>query len=382
MIKHLTASCKECSDVTHNIKRSIPIEQQGKPGILSSTRIQPLRGSFFVPPGEGGAEGRGLMGHSSPPGFTGGYAFFSLSRCKECTPSRNSSWGYMPVLEDFFVTFTLKFFWAGLNFQMVRGSYLTWVLMLAFLSCDVIPESDRLIRVDLPAARKKILIEDYTGMKCPNCPKAAEMIDSLKVTWGDSIIPVSIHTGFYAVPSGIFVTDFRTEAGNTFSSEFNIEAWPTGMVNRTLYKNKLKLDLTEWNGAVLKQMSQESPVGIKIYNKWLSETRKLQSTVEISIFDDISQSLKWQIWLVEDSISAPQVSGSAIIYNYIHRHVFRGSLNGTWGEDLTGVEKDAVLKKSINFYLPDNFKSDHCEVIAFVYQKDDKAVLQVNAAKF
>jgi hypothetical protein len=248
-------------------------------------------------------------------------------------------------------------------------------------SCDVIQNGDYLIPVELPAAKKKILIEDYTGMKCPNCPDAARIIDSLKVAFGDTIIAVSIHAGCYSTPSGIFTADFRTEAGTTYNNDFSIDSYPTGLINRNVYKNMLKLNKNEWNGAVLQQIIQESSIGIEILNTWSAETRNLNISVEVSVFNDLTNNLKLQIWLVEDSIIAPQMCGPDIVNNYVHRHVFRSVLNGTWGEDLSGVIKDAVLKKTLNYQLPGNFKAERCEVIAFVYVKDDKSVLQVNASQ-
>ena len=258
---------------------------------------------------------------------------------------------------------------------------LSFVLVSLFVTCDTIEKGNYLIPVELPEAKKKVLIEDYTGMKCPNCPKAASEIDSLEKTYGDNIIAVSIHAGAYAKPSGIFIEDFRTEAGTAYNLEFNIDAYPTGLVDRNLYNSKIKLDYSEWSGAVLQQIKQESPLGIEIKNQWAADRRNLNISINIPIFKDITDALKLQVWIVEDSIIAPQVNGSQIINDYIHKHVFRIALNGTWGEDLNGVAKDSVLNKTIEYQLPEKFISKHCSVVAFVYRTKDKSVVQVNNAK-
>ena len=58
---------------------------------------------------------------------------------------------------------------------------------------------------------KKILLEDYTGHKCGNCPRAAEKAEELKEIYGDQLIPIAIHAGFFASDfGGNFTTDFTS----------------------------------------------------------------------------------------------------------------------------------------------------------------------------
>jgi hypothetical protein len=263
--------------------------------------------------------------------------------------------------------------------QLVR--LLTCLLLSFFVACDVIEKDNYLIHVALPEAKKKVLIEDYTGMKCPNCPYASSTIDSLKSSYGDNIVAVSIHSGIYAKPSGIFSKDFRTEAGNTYTSSFSIDSHPTGLVDRTVFNNKLKIDFTEWNGAIIQQIGMESPLGIDIKNHWQDNSRTLSVSVDVSIFSAIADELALQVWLVEDSIIAPQLKGPDIVPNYVHRHVLRGALNGTWGESLSGVVKNAILNKQISYTLPTTYNQKHCNIVAFVYRVKDKSIVQVNESK-
>jgi hypothetical protein len=45
---------------------------------------------------------------------------------------------------------------------------------------------------------KVVLLEDYTGHKCVNCPTAAEIAHNLQITYGEKIILMAIHAGFFA----------------------------------------------------------------------------------------------------------------------------------------------------------------------------------------
>ena len=78
--------------------------------------------------------------------------------------------------------------------------YLYFILSaLAFTSCDVIGDTERFTEIEMPVFERRVLLEDFTGQKCRNCPKAHREISSLKEVYGDNLIAVSIHAGGYAL---------------------------------------------------------------------------------------------------------------------------------------------------------------------------------------
>jgi hypothetical protein len=66
-------------------------------------------------------------------------------------------------------------------------------------------------------------------------------------------------------------------------------------------------------------------------------------------------------------------------------HVMRGSLNGTWGEKISGTTSmnNTVTMQYDNFQMDTSFVPVHCKVVVFAYdsasyeifQADEKAVL-------
>ena len=67
---------------------------------------------------------------------------------------------------------------------------------LMLISCDEVSRDDRLTFVEPPEAGRAVLIEDYTGQYCVNCPRATEEIERLVEQYGDSVvIAVAIHSG-------------------------------------------------------------------------------------------------------------------------------------------------------------------------------------------
>ena len=81
-------------------------------------------------------------------------------------------------------------------------SYIYYImcLCLLLLGCDRISEAERLVYEKPEPARRVVLIEDFTGQRCKNCPNAADKIEQLKKEYGEeNIIAVGIHSGPLAV---------------------------------------------------------------------------------------------------------------------------------------------------------------------------------------
>lgn len=78
-------------------------------------------------------------------------------------------------------------------------SALCLATLLGTTSCENIAESDRLVYVKPSDVKKNILIEDFTGQTCRNCPETAEVIHQLQQTYGDSAV---IAVGIYSGPFG------------------------------------------------------------------------------------------------------------------------------------------------------------------------------------
>lgn len=72
---------------------------------------------------------------------------------------------------------------------------------------------------------KRVVVEEGTGMDCPNCPYGFAAMDILTEAWGDRLIPVAIHT----------YTGDRYGSGLTGYAEFlGFGGYPTASINRSV----------------------------------------------------------------------------------------------------------------------------------------------------
>ena len=237
-----------------------------------------------------------------------------------------------------------------------------------FSACDIIEERNgytELYSPSIGANNHKVLLEEYTGMRCVNCPAAAEEAKLLQQTFGESLIVVAIHAGGFAVPSGSFQPDLRTEAGNIYFSHFGFAGTPVGMVNRKKHAGFIALNPSNWADAVKDAMLTSSEIQVNGKAAFIQEGESIcQCTIHVSGLPAIEGS-KLMLWLVEDNIITPQVVPGGVEQKYVQRHVLRETLNGTWGEVITADENQEWSRMSI-YKLRSDVNIGKCAIIALV----------------
>lgn len=263
--------------------------------------------------------------------------------------------------------------------------YMFSLLIAVLSSCDVIDPPYMESQENLPVdSNQNILIELFTGHQCSNCPAAETTIDQLKKLYGEKLKIIAYHTGFYASTSEKFPVDFRTREGNELESFFQVQFYPSGMVNRIRNKQSYLLNPVEWAPAIADQLNHNDSVSMELSTDFDSGTRICIANVKVSVTTNISDEMKLCVFLAEDSlVSAQSISGNplypgGIISDYVHMHVFRESFNGAWGDIIFKHETANHRSGSFTYskILNSNYKIDNCHIIAFICSNQDKSILQ------
>ncbi len=261
--------------------------------------------------------------------------------------------------------------------------------MFIFLACNQIdkPLKDRPENTcgdeNSPVPIKKILVEEYTGHRCPNCPPAAEVLASIHDDYCAHIIPIAIHVSIFAKPHGDdFPADYRTETGTEVDQFFGVsnQGLPGGLVNRTEYDGNLVLGKDSWRSAVNLLYNQKPEVNIIINSEYNETEKKISGVVKLEILKDINENINLGLYLTEDSIISPQQKGSEYIENYVHRHMLRKGINGPLGEKIAdGVKAGDVLEKTFSLSADTAWHINHCEIIAFVSRSESNEIIQAES---
>ena len=142
--------------------------------------------------------------------------------------------------------------------------YIYTVLLLLLASCSHIDEADRLIYVAPADVNRAVLIEDFTGQRCVNCPAATVEIEKLQEQYGrENVIAVGIHSG----PFGHRTTmssprmPLTTETGDAYYRHWGVESQPGTMVNRT---GGIIYDPSQYAAAVHAALQKPTPLTLHI----------------------------------------------------------------------------------------------------------------------
>lgn len=233
---------------------------------------------------------------------------------------------------------------------------------------------------------RKVLVEDFTGHKCPNCPQAATVLSELEGIYGEQIVPMALHvTSQFASPSLSqgFPAEYRTIDGTALDDFFKISVsgLPKGMVNRKGYPtNEHIVSFSDWGAQVGQLLALPAEAWIKITNTFDEGTNKVNSVIATEFLTDLPGEYKLSVFLTQDSIISPQLDGTLgiIVTNYVHKHMLRKSLNNTFGETIATnpVASSTSINKTYSLVLLPEWTPKNCHIVAFVYNAATYEVIQ------
>lgn len=233
-------------------------------------------------------------------------------------------------------------------------------------ACDHIPEAERLIYEKPEPAQRVVLLEDFTGQRCSNCPTATEVIEQLQEAYGDALVAVGIHGGPLGYAGNAKVIGLATKTGDEYYDHWNLDHQPVGLINR-----HGSVDYPKWVADVKEELAKPAPLRLNGFAFLADKTITIQ--IE-AVGADGTVTGKLQVWLLEDGIKTLQLmpDGTAN-QEYIHNHVFRTAINGTWGEDFS-IKEGEITQFTMTQTLEPSWNPENLSIVAFVY--NDSGVQQ------
>lgn len=211
--------------------------------------------------------------------------------------------------------------------------------LLLLVGCDAVERPDRWREDPAPIVpRRNVLLVDFTGQRCSNCPAAADLLHSLTAGLaGARIIAVSVHGGALALSTDASPRGLAGPDARRLTDEARVSSWPIGTVDRPVGGTLLRP--SAWNAALAEHLAlaadadaaaQQSLVAdahVALVTRTLSYTLRPRHLTDAAGQADAETYL--HLWLVEDSITAPQtLADGTERADYLHRHVLRLDLTG------------------------------------------------------
>lgn len=271
----------------------------------------------------------------------------------------------------------------------MKASYLTiglFLLTVFSTGCDNISEDDRYIKVEKPVIDnpRNLLILEFTGNSCPNCPTGATIVEQIKEEYAPGrVISVGLH------PEGIHYTepvksiytaplkqDLRCAVATAYYKFYKPAGFPCAVFNGL--QSSLSTSTGLWMQRAKDALGSSTVMNIDAKSTYDEDSRSLTVDYSVDFLDYVNDQLNVSVWLVENKIMGTQtMPDSKTNLNYEHNNVLRASLNGDWGEELGKSFLDGEKKEgTASITLKEDWVADNCDVVVFIYRDDNKEVEQ------
>jgi hypothetical protein len=222
---------------------------------------------------------------------------------------------------------------------------------------------------------KNVLIEEFTGARCPNCPNAAAKLHDIQLANPGRVYGIAMHLNGipFCIPHDI-EKDYRTVDGTQIHSLLGGGAsLPIGTVDRVHYSGETNLlvEYDVWNNYVDQRLALSSPVNIELNaTPHKMDSNALVINVKLQFTTNVSDKQYLTVALLESNLVSPQtLPNSSIDSFFVNNHILRDVITNPAGDLLMdSPEKDRVFVKEFKLNMDDNYVVENCSVIVFVHQ--------------
>ncbi len=240
---------------------------------------------------------------------------------------------------------------------------------------------------------RKVLVEEYTGIKCGNCPDMARVLKDILDT-SDQVILVAIQADCSQLshPDDKHPIDLRGPESSVYCNEIsNGDVIPYSLVNFKADAGKVSTgEVAEGISDLLKDNAWLTPrLDLDITTSYYPQNRVLSIDNKVQVLNGgYSGKIGVISYLVENGIIAPQTDyryrddPDRLNKTYKHDHTLRKAIPSAWGTELgENLANAEVVSEFSQYQIPDEFVAENCEVVSLVYDIDTREVLQVDVVK-
>ncbi|PZF71505.1 Omp28-related outer membrane protein [Taibaiella soli] len=236
--------------------------------------------------------------------------------------------------------------------------------------------------VETPQNRN-VMIEEFTGVTCANCPAGHAMIEGFEAKYPNRIIEARIYPFNFgqATPTDVTKQDFRTQKGTDLAFVFfgGLSFMPACVIDRVPVNNQIMVSSPSWSDQVDKRIATVTPLNMYITSAYDAGSKTANITVKTAITQDIAKKLNLTVAIVEDSIIDAQEYPSTTDTFYMHQSVLRDFVTDyTGSEILPGLNPKPAGQVYIRYFSyklsNDAWVPEHCRVIAWISNNEGKDI--------
>jgi len=220
-----------------------------------------------------------------------------------------------------------------------------------------------------------VLLEEFTGVRCVNCPRAHSTISALQSLYPGRVAAVGIHTGFYSVPYNGQAEDLTLPEGNNIETLLgSTSGYPSGSVNRRQFSGESGVIISDqkWSNYVNLEKDVLPAANMTLSRSWLEGGESVVVDCRVRLNDSSTSPLYLTVYLVENNILGFQLNPSPVGLDsaYVHKHVARKLLTPYNGTALQAASFPVgrVFERSFLLSWLPLWRREQCEIIAAVHR--------------
>ena len=241
--------------------------------------------------------------------------------------------------------------------------------------------------LEVPVTGKTVLVEDLTGVRCPNCPSANARLEAIQSIYGDNLIIIGIHGNLLTKPLAESKYDFRNQDAIDLENSYTpLIGKPSAVINRKIHPeisfiaNPLQ---DQWQPIIERELQLDQIFSIEA--DMIKEDDIIIANIGVLALKSFPSSAYIHLYITENNIIDVQEDVDRVVEDYEHDHVLRKAINGLEGQML-GVEFSEGSVSNITINIPassiqDEWNKENLDFILFVTD-DQGAIIEARKFKF
>lgn len=277
-------------------------------------------------------------------------------------------------------------------------SFFLFAALLSLTACKEIPpyintqpdaaiEDTTYISSNVPMAQpRRIIIEEVTGVRCPNCPAAQLEAKNISNNNPGRVSIITLHP---LNKLNVLTTPFDPARGDKHDSKFDFRTQaaaqifemvgisnvlPVGNVCRIKFPGELSAntDYQKWSAYASQELAKPTPLNIEVKANNVGD--EVEVNVTVTFTQALSDSNYLSIAILESDMedvqeSRDQNGNTVYVEEYMHNHVLRAMMTGYFGDLLKGTYVPGrVFIKTYRLKRGADWNPANLEVVAFVHK--------------
>lgn len=266
--------------------------------------------------------------------------------------------------------------------------------LMAWSSCEEVgpsidlsePDEEVVVLPQIPEVQEKtLLIMEFSGGNCSNCPNGATAINNLLNEYGHKIIALTAHmqdeNNVLAFPAEGAIQDFRLAENTEHFYGFQGSGIPTAGLDFVKYNNEnfVLLGLSKW--PVYTPQRLAVPAAVNLEGNAYREGDLIKAEIAINYTSDVSEAHNIVAVVMEDHIIDHQIMPDlSLNTSYEHRHILRRYFTIAAGSPVVGTMalKPAGTQVIRRFEtgIDPQWNLDNCHIVAYIQNAANKEIWQ------